>query len=117
MAEEKNYARGCWAREKVFSNGNSIIKLSGKADEFCAWLKSITDDKGEFRIGISKRREIIEGKPTHTVWQDTWKPIARSVVVEVLQQGRVVSNEAAAPAPAPTPAPEQGDDNISFDPF
>jgi hypothetical protein len=104
MAEEKNYARGCWAREKVFSNGNSIIKLSGKSDEFCAWLKSITDDKGEFRIGISKRREIIEGKPTHTVWQDTWKPT---------QQGGVVGNQATTP----TPAPKQGDDNISFDPF
>jgi hypothetical protein len=75
MAEEKNYAKGCWAREKVFSNGNSIITLSGKSEEFCAWLRSITDDKGQFKIGVSKRREIIEGKPTHTVWQDTWKPV------------------------------------------
>jgi hypothetical protein len=106
MAEEKNYARGIWGWEKVFSNGNSIITLSGKADEFCAWVKSITDDKGQFRIGISKRREIIEGKPTHTVWQDTWKPT---------QKVGVVGNH--VPAPAPTPAPAQGDDNISFDPF
>jgi hypothetical protein len=78
MAEEKNYAKGCWAREKVFSNGNSIITLSGNTEEFCAWLRSITDDKGQFKIGVSKRREIIEGKPTHTVWQDTWKPVPRA---------------------------------------
>jgi hypothetical protein len=83
MAEEKNYAKGCWAREKVFSNGNSIITLSGKTEEFCAWLRSITDDKGQFKAGVSKRREIIEGKPTHTVWQDTWKPTPKHETPDV----------------------------------
>lgn len=88
--EKKNYAAGCWVREKVFSNGNTIHTMSGKVDEFCAWLKSIADDKGQFKVGISRRREIIEGKPTHTVWQDTWKPTPRAD---------------AAPAPKADPPP------------
>ena len=72
--ETKNYAAGCWVREKTFSNGNSILTASGNAVEFCAWLMSIADQDGKFRFGISRRKELIEGKPTHTVWQDTWKP-------------------------------------------
>jgi len=103
MAEEKNYAKGCWAREKVFSNGNSIITLSGKTEEFCAWLRSITDDKGQFKAGVSKRREIIEGKPTHTVWQDTWKPTPKHETPDVPK-----------PAPREESKPVQDSDTLPF---
>jgi hypothetical protein len=105
MAEEKNYAKGCWAREKVFSNGNSIITLSGKTEEFCAWLRSITDDKGQFKAGVSKRREIIEGKPTHTVWQDTWKPTPKA-------DAQAVPKSDQPPWGAATPA--QPSDDLPF---
>ena len=72
--EQKNYAAGMWVREKTFQNGNSILNCSGETEKFVEWLRSITDDQGKFRIGISKRREPSDKGLTHTVWQDTWKP-------------------------------------------
>ena len=73
--QEKNYAKGAWVYEKTFqSTGNTIHTITGNAEEFAAWVMSIADSQGRFRIGMSRRREIIDKKPTHTLWQDTWQP-------------------------------------------
>ena len=73
---DKNYAPKVWIREKVFqATGNSILNVTiGDVAGFCDWLRGIADEKGGARLGISARREKVEGKPTHTMWQDTWKP-------------------------------------------
>ena len=72
--ENKNYASGFWIREKQFQNGNTILNCSGDTAKFVEWLRSITDERGQFRIGISRRKEVSDKGISHTIWQDTWKP-------------------------------------------
>lgn len=71
---EKNYAKGAWVYSRTMQSGQMMLTVSGNAQEFCEWLMSIADEQGRFRLGISPRREIVPKKPTHTMWQDTWKP-------------------------------------------
>jgi hypothetical protein len=78
--EQKNYAAGFWVREKKFNSGKSILSVSGDTEKFCAWLRSITDERGGFKIGISPRKEVSDKGISHTCWQDTWKPTARDAV-------------------------------------
>ncbi len=75
--EKKNYAAGFWIREKTFQNGNAILNCSGDTAKFIDWLRSITDENGQFRIGISRRKETSDKGISHTIWQDTWKPTQR----------------------------------------
>lgn len=73
-SEQKNYAKGVFPREKIFKSGGSLLSVSIKTDDFCAWLRGITDDQGWARVNISPRREPSEKGITHTVYEDTWRP-------------------------------------------
>ena len=74
MAEEKTYLKNASCKEVHFQNGNSILKLGLKADEVCAQLQSMKNDKGYVNLGISARKEVGKYGDTHCVWLDTWKP-------------------------------------------
>lgn len=107
--ETKNYAAGFWIREKTFQNGNIILNCSGDTAKFVEWLRSITDERGQFRIGISRRKEVSDKGISHTIWQDTWKPTQQRGTnsLEVSQQRHEGMNPAPATNPAPLDKPEE----------
>ena len=107
--EQKNYAKGVWIYEKTFqSTGNTIWNFQGNAQEFAEWIMSIADENGKFRLGMSARRERIEKKPTHTLWQDTWRPQQRTERPAERQQ------DAPAMRPLPQSTETPAADNLPF---
>ena len=59
---EKIYAKGLFANEKTSEYGN-FMNLDLKADDFIAWVKANTNDKGYCKITIYKAKD--GGKNSH----------------------------------------------------
>lgn len=112
-AEQKNYAAGFWVREKKFNSGKSILSISGDTEKFCAWLRSITDERGGFKIGISARKEVSDKGISHTCWQDTWKPTPRENTGRFDNYG--ASNHPCAPPVDPVDAQREKDKEAEMD--
>lgn len=73
---DKNYAQGVYVRAKAGQHGE-FFAVSGDTAKFADWLKSISDENGQFRLTITKRREPSQSGVTHSVYEDTWKPNGR----------------------------------------
>jgi hypothetical protein len=79
MAEQKTYIKGVKLVEKHFENGNSILKISCKADVLIEQLNAMKNGKGYVNFGVSARKEVGQYGDTHCMWLDTWQPKAKDV--------------------------------------
>lgn len=77
-AKKYNFASGFYIYKREFQNGGHILNVSGDYAQFTAWLKTICDESGRFRMVIAEKREQVEKKPSHTAYEDTWKPKPRT---------------------------------------
>lgn len=103
--EQKIYAPASAKMVTFERTGNSILKLSFKADAFIAFINQRKNAKGYVNLGISKRKEVGKYGETHTVWLDTWEP-------KNLQSGDGTSPPVAAGKPDTKPAaPNPVDDD------
>lgn len=74
--QSKNYAQGAFVYENKIEGRNGTFityTIKGEARQFCEWLMSIADDQGQFRMTMQERRTREKRKPTHNLFQDTWK--------------------------------------------
>lgn len=74
---EKVYLK-CSAKQKTFSNGGSVIRLSFKDTDIAAFVRTHKNEQGYVNLIIAERREVGQYGDTHTVYLDDWKPEGRS---------------------------------------
>ena len=79
MAEQKTYIKGVSCKEVHFQSGGSILKIGMKADEVCAQLQAMKNEKGYVNLGVSIRKEVGKYGDTHCIWLDTWQPKQQDV--------------------------------------
>lgn len=70
----KVYVPKSSAKEKVFDDGGSIIKLGFKADEFVEFINANKNAKGYIKLTVSKRRTPSQYGDTHSVALDSFVP-------------------------------------------
>lgn len=70
----KNYAQGMFVYEKQHGDKPPFFSIEFNLAQFVEWAQQIADETGRVRVTMSRRREIIPKKPTHSVFEDTWKP-------------------------------------------
>jgi len=73
MGEEKVYINGVSIKELVFSDGNSLLKVSIHKDGV-EQLQGLLNDQGWVNVDIKKRREEGEKGQTHYMELNTYKP-------------------------------------------
>lgn len=116
MATERknyNFAAGFYIYRHDFPSGGSVLNVSGDYSQFTAWLKTICDEQGRFRMVIAEKREQVERKPTHIAYEDTWKPKPKPDEYDQ----RVPDRETERPARVEhgsAAAQEPSDDNLPF---
>jgi hypothetical protein len=74
MSEPKIYVPKCSAKEHVFKDGGSQIKVGFNAAALVEFIKANTNEKGYVNLLVTKRREVGKYGDTHSVALDTWKP-------------------------------------------
>jgi hypothetical protein len=74
MADKKQYVPKSSAKEKIFNDGGSIIKLSFDARELADFVQHNQNSSGWITLVVSKRREPSEKGATHSIYLDTWQP-------------------------------------------
>ena len=67
---DKNFADGMIIKR----SGEYFLKVGIKREEFITWLNSLPESKGWVNCTIAQIREPKEGKSTHYMEEDTWKP-------------------------------------------
>lgn len=100
----KIYVPKSSAKQVDFRNGNSILKLSFKVEEFVAFLQQNANARGYVNLGVSKRKEVGKFGDTHCIWLDTWQPTP---------QGAAPAPTAPAEAAPPTTT-DDGNDSVPF---
>ena len=73
MSEEKNYLSWIWIYEKEFDNWGSVLNCSVDVEQLYKELTAIKNENGFAKVIIAKRRELVEKKPTHYTYQDTYE--------------------------------------------
>jgi hypothetical protein len=73
MTVEKKYIEGLWIYEKEFSNWWKILNVNVDVEKLYLDLLGIKDEKGFARIVIAKKQKQEEKKPSHYVYEDTYK--------------------------------------------
>lgn len=75
QTQEKIFVNSAFFNEKVFDNGDSIIKVDIKdTDEFVKFVKENKNKDNTLRLIISKKKTQQEGKSSHYSYVDTWVP-------------------------------------------
>ena len=71
----------CSAKEKVFSNGGSILNLGIKVADLLEFAQRHANDRGYLNLSVQSRREIGKFGDTHTISLETWvaKPKAEAM--------------------------------------
>lgn len=62
----------CSAKEKVFSNGGSILNLGIKVADLLEFAQRHANERGYLNLCVQSRRELGKFGDTHTVSLDTW---------------------------------------------
>ena len=62
----------CSAKEKVFSNGGSILNLGIKVADLLEFAQRHANERGYLNLSVQSRREIGKFGDTHTISLDTW---------------------------------------------
>ena len=70
---DKTYLK-CSAKEKKFSNGGSVIRLSFKDTDIAAFVREHKNEKGYVNLIVAERREVGQYGDTHSVYLDTYQP-------------------------------------------
>ena len=121
MSDQPNYAQGLWVYEnEVGREGAKFIKqtLSGDAQKFCEWLMSIADDQGQFRLTMTRRRTQEKNKPSHNVYEDTYRANRDANPTPARTHEQPPQNYAAHTNPtyerAQNPQQSESTDNLPF---
>lgn len=67
----------CSAKQKTFSNGNSILTLGVKVEDLIAFARQHANERGYINLVIQERREPGKYGDTHSVALDTYEPKKR----------------------------------------
>jgi hypothetical protein len=110
--KQYNFAAGFYIYKKEFQNGGHILNVSGDYTQFTAWLKTICDESGRFRLTIAEKRDKVEKKPTHNCWEDQYKPRPRQDDYD--QRPQEERQQAARTNSVISPAQADADDGLPF---
>ena len=96
----KTYLPKSGAKEIMFKDGGSLIKLNLHADTAAAFIKANANERGYINLIVSRRREVSERGETHSIYLDDYKPP---------QPGTTLR-----PAAKPTPSGGEIPDDVPF---
>jgi hypothetical protein len=120
MPEPKIYCPKASAKEHVFRDGGSSIKLGFHAATLIEFVKAHTNEKGYINLLVSKRREVSQYGETHSISLDTFVPRqdgqrqSAAPSDQPTEAQRLLAERRAGGKPASAPAEDDPDRDVPF---